>query len=273
MEIIKEDIKSKWTMKKTNLNNNIFISKFHWHPRAEFCFVLDGYIDFSSNGATFSAKAGDIAFFKSGDIHCYIPKSDNVVVYICTFDSVIANSNDLKKIQTFITQEQLEGCNIFNHITNLFDEIFTEVQEKEKGYDTICISQIIKLCTLLLRYFEDTTPQSDYDCSKFEALQKALDYINENYTTPITLTDAAKIANYSPNIFSKLFKEYISTGFKKYLNSLRVEKASKLLADSSLSITSIATQCGFENIRTFNNVFKDITGNIPSDLRQQHQKK
>ena len=52
--------------------------------------------------------------------------------------------------------------------------------------------------------------------------------------------------------------------FVTYLNMVRVEKAAELLKGTSLKITDIALRCGFDNVRTFNRVFKEVTGTTPS---------
>ena len=56
--------------------------------------------------------------------------------------------------------------------------------------------------------------------------------------------------------------------FSRYLNTVRVEKAIFLLRDTRhpLPVTSIASQCGFDTIRHFNRVFKEITGTNPKRL-------
>ena len=56
--------------------------------------------------------------------------------------------------------------------------------------------------------------------------------------------------------------------FSQYLNTVRLEKAIDLLNHNQehLSMTEIASQCGFDTIRHFNRTFKDITGMTPREL-------
>lgn len=56
--------------------------------------------------------------------------------------------------------------------------------------------------------------------------------------------------------------------FSQYLNTVRLEKAIDLLNQNQehLSMTEIASRCGFDTIRHFNRIFKDITGMSPREL-------
>ena len=47
---------------------------------------------------------------------------------------------------------------------------------------------------------------------------------------------------------------------------IRVEKAADLLRTSNDKITDIAFNCGFNNVRTFNRVFKEMTGYTPTEF-------
>jgi transcriptional regulator GlxA family with amidase domain len=54
-----------------------------------------------------------------------------------------------------------------------------------------------------------------------------------------------------------------------YLNRLRVEKASSMLAETNLPISGIATACGFEDQSWFSKIFKSHTGLSPGKFREQ----
>ncbi len=54
--------------------------------------------------------------------------------------------------------------------------------------------------------------------------------------------------------------------FSRYLNTVRVSAASEMIAEGKISMTNIAIKCGFGTIRSFNRVFKELTGYSPSSL-------
>ena len=59
--------------------------------------------------------------------------------------------------------------------------------------------------------------------------------------------------------------------FTKYLNIIRIEKAVTLLLESQLSVTEVAQNTGFGTIRSFNRVFKELTGYTPKSLPDDYK--
>ena len=60
--------------------------------------------------------------------------------------------------------------------------------------------------------------------------------------------------------------------FSQYLNIIRLEKAIDLLNHNTerLSVTDIASLCGFDTIRHFNRVFRELTGFSPRELPENY---
>jgi AraC-like DNA-binding protein/ligand-binding sensor protein len=101
------------------------------------------------------------------------------------------------------------------------------------------------------------------------ALRKAENFIMENFTRKISLKEIAAIAGLSPPYFSTIFKEEMGENLSKYLNRLRVEKASRLLLDTDMSLSEIAACCCFEDQSWFSKIFKAYTGISPGKYRNQ----
>jgi AraC-like DNA-binding protein/ligand-binding sensor protein len=101
------------------------------------------------------------------------------------------------------------------------------------------------------------------------ALRKAENYIQENFTRKISLKEIADIAGFSPPYFSSIFKEEMGENPSKYLNRLRVEKASRLLLETDMSLSEIAANCCFEDQSWFSKIFKTYTGISPGKYRNQ----
>lgn len=99
-------------------------------------------------------------------------------------------------------------------------------------------------------------------------LQRALDYIEENYSNHISLDDVSTYVGYSSKYFSRYFKEQIGNTFVNYLNQLRIRRAKTLLNDKTITIKDIATAVGFESANTFIRVFKQFEGVPPGQYRQ-----
>jgi AraC-like DNA-binding protein/ligand-binding sensor protein len=98
-------------------------------------------------------------------------------------------------------------------------------------------------------------------------LRKAERFIWENYTRKISLQEIAAAAGLSAPYFSTIFKEEMGENLSSYLNRLRVEKARHMLAETDLTLTEIASSCGFEDQSWFSKIFKSFTGISPGKYR------
>jgi AraC-like DNA-binding protein/ligand-binding sensor protein len=101
------------------------------------------------------------------------------------------------------------------------------------------------------------------------ALRKAETFIMENFTKKISLKEISAVAGLSPPYFSTIFKEEMGENLSKYLNRLRVEKASCLLLETEMPLSEIAASCCFEDQSWFSKIFKAYTGISPGKYRNQ----
>jgi AraC-like DNA-binding protein/ligand-binding sensor protein len=101
------------------------------------------------------------------------------------------------------------------------------------------------------------------------ALRKAERFIWENYTRKISLQEISGAAGLSAPYFSTIFKDEMGENLSGYLNRLRVEKAGHMLTETDLTLSEIATACGFEDQSWFSKIFKSYTGVSPGKYRGQ----
>ncbi|GHV76054.1 hypothetical protein AGMMS49942_08750 [Spirochaetia bacterium] len=101
------------------------------------------------------------------------------------------------------------------------------------------------------------------------ALRRAERFIWENYTRKISLREIAGAGGLSAPYFSTIFKEEMGENLSAYLNRLRVEKAGYMLTETNLTLSEIASSCGFEDQSWFSKIFKNYTGISPGKYRGQ----
>lgn len=98
-------------------------------------------------------------------------------------------------------------------------------------------------------------------------------FAENNFSGECTLREAAKNAGYDYVYTSKTFKARLGIPFKKYVNMLRIHKATELLHMTKKSMYQIACECGFGCFRSFNREFLNIVGVSPSLYRKTHMGK
>lgn len=104
-------------------------------------------------------------------------------------------------------------------------------------------------------------------------INKVLDYLNKNYERSIRLSDVANLVNMSEPSFCRFVKQRTSRSFVDLLTDIRLGVATRLLIDSSQSVSEIGYACGFNNLSNFNRIFKKRKGMPPTEFRENYRKK
>ena len=99
-----------------------------------------------------------------------------------------------------------------------------------------------------------------------------LSYIDKNYSSRINLKDLCRISNMSRSTLLHQFHAMCNCSPTEYLLSVRIDNARKLLADSRLSIATIAQDCGFYDSAHFTKTFFQQTNMLPKDYRNSLKK-
>ena len=99
-------------------------------------------------------------------------------------------------------------------------------------------------------------------------LRRAVAYIRDHVTEPLTLEHMAKLAGFAPAYFSRLFKQRERVTFARYVSDLRVERAKQLLTRTNLSTLRVAQLCGFSSSQYFHHVFRRGTNLSPLAYRR-----
>ena len=127
------------------------------------------------------------------------------------------------------------------------------------------------LASYLLRNFTTKTlddgTYSGY-VNKLNRVNEAVKYMSGNYDKPITTRELADMAHLSESYFCQIFKEVTGKTAMEYLNSIRIDKAEKMLKKTEMTITEIAFCCGFEDANYFSRTYKKIKGTTPRSTRR-----
>lgn len=108
--------------------------------------------------------------------------------------------------------------------------------------------------------------------SKSRRIAILCNYINNNYMNQLKLSDIAQEVSMSDSALSHFFKKRTNMNIVDYINDVRVGNATKMLFETTHSISEIAFMCGFNNISNFNRIFRKNTGKTPTEYRISIQK-
>lgn len=131
------------------------------------------------------------------------------------------------------------------------NELFTIFKEIPSVYCKIVREKSLKEYSLLIR--------------------KAINYINLNLNSNLTLSSIANNIVVNPNYLSSKFNKEVHESIASFINRRRIEESLKLMKNTSLSITAISEQVGFNDVNYFSKVFKKLLGISPSEYRKNKE--
>ena len=145
---------------------------------------------------------------------------------------------------------------------SLFEELKKDYPYGDEMYKRLRATEILFETNRLFSTHNDNSTGEKGN----RTVQLAIDYINNNYSSEITLETVAKNAFISPTQLSRLFNRYCGTTVTKYIVSKRITEAKKLLATGK-SVTDTAFMCGFNDYANFIRTFKKAVGVPPGKYK------
>ncbi len=246
--------------KYKNLNNIP-----HWHREHELIFVESGSVIVMCDGNLFTLKEGMGAFLHSRAVHS-ISSEPNAVTFVAKAD---ADYFDRLFGEVRLCSPLLSSDHDLAHAA---ETLLAEWKKKDEYSGILSDSMVTALLAHIFRK-EATEDLPAVTGSSAERYRELLTRIARDYAD-ITFEDAAQSMHFSRPYFSKYFLEHTGMSFTRYLNTVRISRAVELLGEERLSITEISRECGFNTIRNFNRVFRELTGytpkHLPKDFRPDH---
>ncbi|MDY3929108.1 MAG: AraC family transcriptional regulator [Clostridia bacterium] len=247
----------------------------HWHSQIEIIKILDGELNIRLNNHEYTARKNDIIFVNSETVHGAEPKD---CVYVCLvfhpeFLEISDNSSKFF-IESLINHEYVIN-EFFGSADTPFhrsvDSIFEAMTHKSSGYKFMVIGALYQMFGTIINCklynSAENLPYITGD-KNVPKLKKVLTFIRKNYDSQISLDDMAAAAGMSPKYFCYFFRDMTKKTPVEYLNSYRIEKASRKLLNTDNSVTDIAFSCGFNDLSYFIKTFKSIKGITPAKFRK-----
>ena len=233
--------------------------------------------------STDKIKAGDLYFYPAGQQHKdNLPASSSLKLYQIYFsEELFSASVNIEKealfilgqIKIYVRKQNLVGLSRIGteRLTKLFESMLWEFNRRYRGYSWTIRLKLIELLITVVRDKKFTIPiRSEMGQPLSNShIQDVLLYLEADYMNRITIEDILQFCPLSRSHFHSLFKKETGMTFIQYLNSLRCDKAGKLLITTDDTILDISLKTGFNNLSHFCHTFKDVTGIPPARYREQ----
>lgn len=113
---------------------------------------------------------------------------------------------------------------------------------------------------LLCNAYSRSNPNLDFSLSEEHAMMESISYIHKRYFEKITIEHLFQIAHMSRSSYIKKFKEICKMSPASYITKVRIDSASIMLLNTSLSVSEIAFKNGFYDASHFTKTFENIYG-------------
>jgi AraC family transcriptional regulator len=99
--------------------------------------------------------------------------------------------------------------------------------------------------------------------------RRVLDYIEEHLGRSIKVCDLSALLHRTEAHFSRMFKRTFGVSPHAYVLRRRIERASRLMIESTTPLTEIALKCGFNDQAHLSKRFRQQTGTTPAAWRRE----
>ena len=241
----------------------------HMHDEVEILYMLDGEQGININNETATLHKGDCAVIFPNTQHEYLrpdempgknSAGESVMIFVAShiFYYIFPNMHNMTPVSCILNSSEIS-----ENATFAFNKIINEnVSTARLGWVYIILGHIVPKLNI-------SEEKLDLDSS---AISRLMNYISTNFQNSITLEILSDALGMSKSQISHIFSDKIRISLRSYIGIRRSEYAAQLIRTSNDTLSNIAMQSGFESLRTFNRVFREVYGVTPSQFRNNIRK-
>ncbi|MCT6889789.1 MAG: AraC family transcriptional regulator [Lactobacillus sp.] len=255
-------------------NSVIQITK-HWHQSLEIDFTVHGDGDYFVSGKKTHLKDGDFIVINSGEVHGVENispgnkrRSLTLLIPAKTMKKLVPN------IDNYYFLAQNSDIEKNKAVRDQLFAIYYLWTKKDHKYAQI---EVLGHFYLLFSYLLDNFLVQKSEVLTFNEIKKQdkvkeiINYLSQNFTEDLTLSEIAAHFGFSKNYLDRLFKKEVHTSLMHYLQLIRLQYAYQEIANTNLPINVIADHCGFANVKSLQKLFKKFYQTTPKKYRKQQE--
>ncbi len=251
---------------------------YHRHNSIEL-FGEEGEAEYKINGEIYTIGKHDILIIGAMDFHfaklTKVPFNRYGLTMLPVYMRTIPAVNeylDIYKTQDFEGSSLLKGLSDkeFAEYIHILRHLREETRTPKKDSAEI-VSAYIHILTLMLKRKLHFQNSETVRSPLHQTMQQIKSYIDLNYKEEINLEKLGELFYFQPGTISKYFKMECGINIKKYINTVRVSNALRLLEKSDISIEALAMEVGYTNVNTFLRQFNEMMQISPLQYRKKHR--
>ena len=258
-----------------------FYEHLHRHKEIQLTWVIsgEGTLIASNNMQRFTS--GDLYIFGANQPHLFksdpsyfIPGNNksihslNIFLNPAGFISELLSLPEMQSIKKFMNSTTF-GMQASEKDAATLSEYFLKIRNSSAGFRIAYFIELLQRMANLKKWKYLSTESFQYSITESEGLRMndIYQYTIHHLTENITLEQIAAQVFLTPHSFCRYFKKHTGKTYVSFLNEVRINEACKRFMEMHFeSISTVAYQCGFNNVVTFNRVFKSIVRKTPSEF-------
>ena len=225
----------------------------------------------ASHGLMLNCKGKKTYTFSDGTV-CSV--KENEILYIPKYSNYVVTASEPGDVYCINFQcfEDAPYKPFTQPITNV-DEVIKAYQSAEKAWQRVMDGREYRVMASLYKilyemYRAQNAPYLPK--TKQELLKPAIEHIHKFYTKElISVEYLSSLCGISANYLRRLFEKFYGVSPIKYINNLKIKRATELLTSGLYSVSETAFNSGFSDVSHFSRFFKENVGVLPSEYFEQ----
>lgn len=256
------------------------IIPWHWHEEIEIIYIKKGTLKLQIPATTYIMNEGDCAAINTNILHYAVAPLSCELNSLVFSSSIITGSISSTFYQKYM--QPLLTCSSFacitfdtqnSNIAECFCKAFESLQTDAFGYEFTVREELSRICLYLYERFS-TQLFKEKQVQNLDniRIEKMIDFIQTHYTEGITLSHIAESADIGERECLRCFNRAIGQSPIQYLLKYRLmQGANLLLTLPALSISEVASNCGFDHPSYFSKIFKQFYNCSPKEYKNSQQ--
>ncbi|GGD86913.1 helix-turn-helix transcriptional regulator [Paenibacillus nasutitermitis] len=243
--------------------------EWRWDPPGpmedyDIWYVMEGQGAITINGTGYDVKRGTLVLLYPGDVikARHDPEDRLMVIYI---HFLLEGTGGLAAAEAgmprYMRLEEPQWLEMY--LLRVLEVDRWETKWKEEEFNLLLKLIMIRL----MREMELQQQETPVSRMNRQRIQKVTDYMRQHIRGRLTPSQIGEEFQCSPRYLSRLFKQYTGISLKEYITRVRMERATVLLCETSMTITQIAEAVGYSELFYFSKLFKHIHGVSPQHFR------
>lgn len=241
-----------------------FTMDWRTHPFIKVVYVLRGAGEFYLGDEKIEFQTADIIVVPAGTKNRIVDSSASSLYICCIAPHLFQFDKDLIPL---VQQELIQNDRRFTTRAASLMRRMVHTQRTETELTSVgMVTDAMRLIQLVLERVR-RTPKHPRESDDRSVVRRYIQSLPDRFFEEESIDATCHRLGIPRRTFTQIFAELTGETWLAHVRRLAIEHASRQLGKTTLPVTSIAFECGFNDLSTFYRQFKKQTGQSPTEFR------